>query len=83
MSDQSNLYTSQAATTQSDALQDPLMLIGIFGTEDEPTVLLRDRTGQISRLPDDSAEPDLRLIDTGEGWALVEDHGTIRRLGFG
>jgi len=83
MSDTTNSYTSEAATTQSNAMRDPMMLIGIFGTADEPTVLLRDRSGRISRLPDDDADPDLRLIGTGDGWALVEDHGTIRRLVFG
>lgn len=85
---ETNEIVAQAATVTSEALNQTITLIGIFsGGAAGDAVLLRDETGAITRLEPGHLQPatggPIRLIDTGDGWAMFEQAGAYHRLVMG
>ena len=83
-----NAETAQAATVPSSALSRDLMLLGVFsGGVSDTAILLRDAAGQITRLEAGQMYPatggPIRLVGTGDGWAMIEQGGEIHRLVMG
>ncbi len=75
-----NSLTSQAATRTAPNLNRSLTLLGIFTSADGTSVLIRtnDATNLMVQLgiPNDG----LTLLETGDGWAMVEENNRIHRL---
>ena len=83
-----NAETAQAATVPSATLDNQLMLIGVFsGGASDTAILLRDAAGRVTRLESGQMYPatggPIRLMDTGDGWAMIEQGGAIHRLVMG
>lgn len=72
----------------SVGLAQNLTLIGVFaGGPDGDSILVRDADNTIARISTGFLHPatggPLRLIETGAGWAMVEQAGRIHRLVIG
>lgn len=78
-----NTITAQAATETMHGPQRPILLIGVFQGPEGDHILIRNRTGDITRL--DAATPlnGLELTETGSGWAMIREGETIHRLVIG
>ena len=75
-----NPFTAEAATRTFRSPLRPLTLIGVFETQDGNHILMRSRTGEVLRLQADAPVAGFSLLEIGDGWAMVDEGGTIHRL---
>lgn len=78
-----NDFTADAATQTLHGPIRPMRLLGVFQSPDNAHVLLKTDEDGVFSLSQLTPNGGLRLIETGDGWAMIEDGARIHRLVIG
>lgn len=72
--------TAAAATISVPDLFGDITLLGIYSDPENTKALVRFRGGQTRMISTSEPRGDLTLIGTGDGWAVIQIDGEVRRL---
>lgn len=72
--------TAQAATRTAPNLNRTLTLLGIFTSKVDIRALIRTDSGTTFTLHIGVHENGLTLMETGDGWAIVQENNRVHRL---
>lgn len=75
-----NTVTAQAATRTAPNLNRKLILLGVFTAPSVTRALIQTDTPTTMMLHLGIPQSDLTLVETGDGWAMVQENGRIHRL---
>lgn len=75
-----NPQTALAATRVATNLNRSLILLGVFKSSSQARALIRANDGALTMLTLGETNDAMTLMETGDGWALVQDKNRIHRL---
>lgn len=75
-----NSFTADAATQTVQTPLRSMRLLGVFQNPTNDFILMQTRAGETVRVSRLIPSNGVRLVDVGDGWAMIEEGGALHRL---